>query len=183
MDCTPSLTKSKMVLDSEITEGQSATMAIQAFDDEGFKIKQARGRFFEVLVQMPGGNELTKQSQFKDGEFVVSFDHDHLGSVGQYSISVSGWNDGRSSQTHKYKVLANASDTLALPTKQSPHILEVKSSKVKKIVAGGLAVVIGVSLGTAFVYARRNPGITKNSALQSNNGSVFVPTGLRAKFG
>ena len=130
---------------------------------------------------MPSGKWLTKRSQFKNKKFVVLFDNDNLGSVGQYSIFVSGWNDGRI--TRKYKALANASDALALPTKQRPHSLEVKSSKVKKIVAGGLAVVIGISLGTAFVYARRNPGITKKLCSAIRQSSVSVHTGLCAIFG
>ena len=89
VDCTPSLTKSKMVLDSEITEGQSVKMEIQAFDDEGIEIKEARGRFFEVVAQiLPSEKILTKRSQFQEKLFVVSFDNDDLGSVGTYSIWV-----------------------------------------------------------------------------------------------
>ena len=174
VDCTPSLTNSKMVLDSEITEGQSVKMEIQAFDDEGFDINEARGRFFEVVAQkMPSGKILRKRSQFKEKLFVVLFDNDDLGSVGTYSIYIHGWNDGHS-KTTKFEVVANSSDALTLPTESRPHILKVKSSKVKKIIAGAVAVVMGVSLGTAFVYARRNPGITQTSAsLQSDSAAVL----------
>ena len=162
MDCVPSLTKSKMVLDSEITLGQSTTMEIHAFDDDGLEIVEARGRFFEVVMQAPSGKELIKRSQFKDKIFVVQFDHDDLASFGMYHVWVDGWNNGRSKMAHKYKVLAGSSDTLALPTNGRPHVLQVISTKVKKILASGLAVVIAASLGTAFLYVRRrNPGITK----------------------
>ena len=164
VDCAPSITKSKMVLDSEMTVGQSATMTIHAFDDEALEIKEPRGRFFEVIAQKtPNGKMLKKRSQFKDKMFVVTFDNDDLDSAGSYSIWVHGWNDGRSKKTHKFEVPANSSDALMLPTKRRPHNLEVKSSKVKKIIAGAVAVVIGASLGTAFVYARRNPGITQTN--------------------
>ena len=89
-------------------------------------------------------------------------------------LQVDGWNDGRSKKTHKFKALANSSDALTLPTKRKPHVLKVKSSKVKKIIAGAVAVVIGASLGTGFVYARRNPGITQASAsLQSDDAVVL----------
>ena len=177
-----------MALDSEVTKGQSATMKIRAFDDDGFEIKQARGRFFEVLLQTPSGEQLTKRSQFKDGLFLVLFDHDNLESVGTYSIWVASWNDGRSKTALKYEVPANTSEALMLPTKREercqkycrPHLLEVRSSQLKKILAGGLAVVIGAALGTAGMYARRNPGTTEPSAaLSSNNAAAIVAHSIR----
>ena len=173
MDCTPSMTNSRMVLDFEITLGQSATMTIHAFDDDGLAIEQARGRFFEIVVQKaPNGRKLTKRSQFKDKMFMVTFDNEDLGSVGKYKIWVDGWNNGRSKKALKYDVLAHSSDTL-LPTKSRPHTLEVKSNQIKKFIAGGLAVVIGASLGTAFVYARRNPGTTQKT-LHCNQTMLLI---------
>ena len=134
---TSSLEKSKFEMPNEVPEGQTATVSIQAFDDDNMPITEGRARFFELKLRRPNGNEDTRAVPFwaREKRFALDLTRSDLSDVGLYHLWVHTAFGFPVSATNKQ---------LALPTEGFPRTLTVTPKTEVR-----LQVVIGTTIGTA----------------------------------
>ena len=92
---TPSLDKSMIKMPSEIMEGQSAQMSIDAQDVDGMPIADSRGRFIALAWSGPGDTESRIKKMVFDSSrqrFECEFTSLELSRVGEYRCEYSLFN-------------------------------------------------------------------------------------------
>ena len=144
----------------EITQGQAATMEIEAQDVEGMKFTTDGSQFIQITLLRPDGKVYTKTSKaFRECTlsalskcFVIDFSPVRdLVASGKYKVYVSkvfGFEVGQN--------FTAGSAQMSLPTKDRPHILMVRSTLVKTITGAVLGVLSVCAIILVGYYAKQN---------------------------
>ena len=144
----------------EITQGQAATMEIDAQDAEGMKVTTDGNQFIQITLLRPDGKASNKTSKASrqctlsalSKCFVIDFSPVRdLVASGTYKIYVS--------KVFGFEVSQNfmaGSGQMSLPTKDRPHILTVRSTLVKTITGAVLGVLGVCAIVLVAYYAKRN---------------------------
>lgn len=121
------------------------------YDSENMPIKEAKGRFLEVMLRHPDGSEEAKTSEFRGGRFIVKVSGLDLSRAGTYAVwlnKIFGWDAVRDT---------NAS--LSLPTRSHARAFTVTQNDPDlNIILGGLVgAVAAACVGLLLFYVRKHP--------------------------